>query len=109
VKILDTDVCVEILRGSRQVVARRCESLGEVATCWITAAELSYAAAKSRAPATSQNLVIEVLATLPEVDLTLLAGEQSGRYKVSLWSARATRWPMWTFSSPPSLWPKVRP
>jgi hypothetical protein len=48
VKILDTDVCIEILRGNRQVIARRRESLDEVATSWITAAELSYGAANAK-------------------------------------------------------------
>lgn len=83
-KILDTDVCIEILRGNRQVIARRRESLDEVATSWITASELSYGAAKSRAPVKNQNLVIEFLATLPVVGLNLPAAELFGRHKAAL-------------------------
>jgi len=84
VKILDTDVCIELLRGNRQVIARRRQSLDEVATRWITAAELSYGAAKSRAPVKNQNLVIEFLATLPVFGLNLPAAEQFGRHKAAL-------------------------
>lgn len=78
------DVCIEILRANRQVIARRRESLDEVATRWITAAELSYGAAKSRAPVKNQNLVIGFLATLRVVGLNLPAAEQFGRHKADL-------------------------
>jgi tRNA(fMet)-specific endonuclease VapC len=91
VKILDTDVCIEILRGNRQVIARCRESLAEVATSWITAAELSFGAAKSRAPANNQNLVIEFLATLPIIGLNLPAAELFGQHKAGLPDARPCR------------------
>jgi len=84
VKILDTDVCIEILRGNRRVIARRQESLDAVATTWITAAELSYGAAKSRAPVANQNLVIEFLSTLDVIDLNLPAVVRFGRIKAAL-------------------------
>jgi tRNA(fMet)-specific endonuclease VapC len=74
----------QIRRGNRHVIARRCESLDEVATSWITAAELSYAAAKSRSPVKNQNFVIEFLATVPVVGLNLPAAEQFGRHKAAL-------------------------
>jgi len=83
-KLLDTDVCIEILRGNRSVIERRRASLDEVATTWITAAELCYGAAKSRAPATNQKLVIEFLATVPVMDLSPPAAEQFGRIKAVL-------------------------
>jgi tRNA(fMet)-specific endonuclease VapC len=83
-KILDTDGCIEILRGNQRVIARRRESLDEVATTWITTAELSYGAAKSRAPVTNQNLVIEFLSTLSVIGLNLPAVEQFGRIKAAL-------------------------
>ena len=83
-KILDTDVCIEILRGNRRIIAKRQESLDEVTTSWITAAELSYGAAKSRAPEKNQNLVIEFLATLSVVGVNLPAAELFGRHKAAL-------------------------
>ena len=43
-RILDTDVAVEILRDNRRVKARRLTTKGPVVTTWITAAELYYGA-----------------------------------------------------------------
>jgi tRNA(fMet)-specific endonuclease VapC len=65
VKILDTDVAIEILRGNDRVIETRRQTLDDVAMTWITACELAYGAAKSRAPDKNQTLVAEFLATLP--------------------------------------------
>ena len=43
---------IEILRGNDAVIARRAETDDAVVTTWVSAAELSYGAAKSRAPET---------------------------------------------------------
>ncbi len=83
-KILDTDVCIEILRGNERVLERRRGALDEVATTWITACELAYGAAKSRAVKKNQTLATEFLATLPVVGLDLPAAERFGRLKADL-------------------------
>lgn len=83
-KILDTDVCIEILRGNKHVLERRRRALDEVATTWITACELAYGAAKSRAAKKNQTLATEFLATLPVVGLDLPAAERFGRLKAEL-------------------------
>ena len=80
-KLLDTDVCVELLRGNEQVIESRRRTLDEVATTWITACELSYGAAKSRAPERNQTLVSELLATLRVVGLDHPAAQVFGRIK----------------------------
>jgi len=41
-KVLDTDVCIEILRGNNLVLERRGTTLDRVVTTWITACELAY-------------------------------------------------------------------
>ena len=83
-KILDTDICIEILRGNERVLERRRRALDEVATTWITACELAYGAAKSRATKKNQTLATEFLATLPVVGLDLPAAERFGRLKAEL-------------------------
>ena len=83
-KILDTDVCIEILRGNERVLEGRQRAPDEVATTWITACELAYGAAKSRATDKNQTLVTEFLATLPMVGLDLPAAERFGRVKAGL-------------------------
>jgi len=87
VRILDTDACIEILRGNRQVIERRAAIIDEVATTWMTACELSYGAEKSRYRDKNAPLVTSFLATLPVLGLNLAAAEHFGRTKSQLESA----------------------
>lgn len=64
-KVLDTDTCIAILRGQERVIERRTREIEEVATTWMTAAELHFGAAKSIDPDGNRALVDEFLATLP--------------------------------------------
>ncbi len=75
---------IEILRGNERVLERRQRALDAVATTWITACELAYGAAKSRAAKKNQTLATEFLATLPVVGLDLPAAERFGRLKAEL-------------------------
>jgi len=89
VKILDTDVCIELLRGNGRVIERRRRTPDAVATTWITAGELAYGAAKSHAPEANQALVVAFLATLPILELDWVAAEHFGRLKADLERAGA--------------------
>ena len=86
-RILDTDVCIEILRGNQQVIERRAAIVDQVATTWITACELCYGAEKSRYRDANAPLVSSFLATLPLLGLNLAAAEHFGRTKSQLESA----------------------
>lgn len=86
-RVLDTDVCIEILRGNRRVIERRAATVDEAATTWITACELSYGAEKSRFRETNAPLVTAFLATLPVLGLNLAAAEHFGRLKSKLETA----------------------
>lgn len=83
-KILDTDVCIELLRGNVGVIERRRRTPDAVATTWITACELAYGAAKSRVPEANQALVVAFLATLPILELDWTAAGHFGRLKADL-------------------------
>ena len=83
-RILDTDVCVEILRGNQSVVERRRGVVDRVVTTWVTAAELYYGAAKSRAPAISGRAVAEYLATLDVRGLSTESARCFGLLKARL-------------------------
>lgn len=83
-KLLDTDVCIEILRGNPQVLEQRRATLDHVATTWITACELAYGAANSRAPEQNQILVTEFLSTVPILDFNLPSALLFGRHKARL-------------------------
>jgi tRNA(fMet)-specific endonuclease VapC len=83
-KVLDTHVCIEILRGNRRVLEVRRQTQVRVATTWITACELSYGAANSREPDRNQTLVTELLASLPILDFNLTASHVYGNQKARL-------------------------
>lgn len=83
-RILDTDVCIEILRGNRDVIHRREETVDTIRTTWITAAELYYGAARSSAPEANRHLVGRFLTTLDVVQLDQLSVETFGRIKATL-------------------------
>jgi len=46
--LMDTDICIELLRGNRLILEKRRECSREVAVSFMTAAELFYGAEKSR-------------------------------------------------------------
>jgi len=84
VKLLDTDTCIEILRGNHTVIDRREETLDKVATTWMTACELHYGAAKSEAPQSNRRLVDEFLATLSVHEIDEPAARKFGEIKALL-------------------------
>jgi tRNA(fMet)-specific endonuclease VapC len=90
VKVLDTDVCVEILRGNPRVLQWRRHTSARVVTTWITACELEYGAAKSSDPDRARALVADLLSTLDIVGLDRPAARQFGQHKAALRSSGET-------------------
>jgi tRNA(fMet)-specific endonuclease VapC len=90
VRILDTDVCVELLRGNPRVLERRATIREEVATTWITVGELHHGAAKSAYPDHNRAAVVGLVATMPVLDLDELAARVFGEAKALL-EKRGTR------------------
>lgn len=83
-RLLDTDTCVELLRGNERVIARRAAIRDSVATTWITASELYFGAAKSKAPEQNRELVDRFLASLPILGLDTTAARAFGESKAIL-------------------------
>ena len=83
-RVLDTDVCVELLRGNEAVIERRKATLDRIATTWITAAELYYGAARSAAAEENRLLVTRFLAPLRILGLDGTVVERFGALKASL-------------------------
>jgi tRNA(fMet)-specific endonuclease VapC len=86
-RLLDTDVCIEILRGNEDVIERRRRHSDTVAITWITAAELLYGAARSKAPDENRTLALQFLTTLDILGLDVAAAETFGRLMASLEAA----------------------
>lgn len=83
-RLLDTDVCIEILRGNSQVIDRRRQTVDQVATAPMTACELYYGAAKSDAPQSNRRVVDEFLATLDVLEMDRVATRRFGDIKATL-------------------------
>lgn len=83
-RILDTDTCIALLRGNATVIERRAAVSDDVATTWITAAELFYGAAKSIAPENNRAVVTRFLGTLPVLGLDQASAQIFGEAKALL-------------------------
>ena len=83
-KLLDTDTCIAVLRGDQAVIEHRATTSDEVATTWITAAELYYGAAKSKTPERNRGIVTSFLATLPVLGLDETSVQVFGEAKALL-------------------------
>ncbi len=83
-RILDTDHCIEILRGRSAVIERRRAVYDEVATTIITACELYYGAAKSQKPLEGKRAVDSFLRTLRVLELSAYAAQFFGVFKANL-------------------------
>jgi tRNA(fMet)-specific endonuclease VapC len=90
VKVLDTDVCIEILRGNPRVLQWRRHTNARVVTTWITACELEYGAERSAQSEQSRALVAEFLETLEIVGLDRAGARQFGQQKAALRRTGAT-------------------
>ena len=81
--ILDTDHCIELLRGNKRVLAARSKNQESVGITWMTAGELFYGAAKSKDPAGNWSLVEAFLLTVeikfPTIKTMQLFGEIKAR------------------------------
>ena len=86
-KLLDSDTCIGILRGRREVLQRRIAETDEVATTWVTAAELFYGAEKSVSRDVNVALVARFLDTLPVLSTDLASARLFGEWKARLASA----------------------
>lgn len=80
-RVLDTDVCVELLRGNARVISRRQTSREPVATTWITVAELSYGAFRSAAPEQNLEKLTQFQATLPILGLDSRSANRYGEIR----------------------------
>jgi len=84
VKLLDSDTCIGILRGRVEVLHRRAAETDEIATSWVSAAELFYGAAKSAHPEANSALVVRFLNTLPVLGPDLASARLFGALKARL-------------------------
>jgi len=82
--LLDTDICIELLRGNHRVIDRRREYDNRVALCFMTVAELFYGAAKSVKKEQNNILVEKLLMTVEVINTDLEILKRFGLLKSQL-------------------------
>lgn len=82
--ILDTDICIELLRGNKHIIKKRSETEEPIGIGFITAGELYYGAVKSTKPEYNKMLVEKFLLTVFVVDSSFESMKKFGQLKAEL-------------------------
>jgi tRNA(fMet)-specific endonuclease VapC len=81
--LMDTDICIELLRGNRLILEKRRTCFDEVAVAFMTAAELFYGAEKSKKRIENLSLVERFLLSVrvmhTDSDVALKFGQLKAR------------------------------
>lgn len=82
--LLDTDICIHILRGNNKVIEERRKYPDQVAVSFMTVAELYYGAEKSANPTKNRSLIEQLLLTLVVINSDNQIMHRFGMLKASL-------------------------
>ena len=82
--MLDTDICIELLKGNKRILQRREQYDGPVGVCFMTIAELYYGAEKSRDPSKNVDTIEKLLITLEIVHTDIAILKRFGMIKAHL-------------------------
>jgi predicted nucleic acid-binding protein len=82
--LLDTDVCIEILRGNKKVLEKRKEYNGSIAISFMTIGELYYGAEKSEFKEKNNILIEEFLLTIEIIESDMDIMKRFGEIKAIL-------------------------
>lgn len=85
--LLDTDICIELLRGNSKVIEKRRGYDEKVAVSFMTVAELFYGAEKSDNKNENTNLIEEFLLTVEIIPSDLDILSKFGELKATLGKA----------------------
>lgn len=82
--LIDTDVCIEILRGNKKVINKRNKFDEAISISFMTVAELFYGAQNSGNPEHNQSIVEEFLLTLQIIQSDFSIMKRFGSIKATL-------------------------
>jgi len=83
--LLDTDVCIEILRGNQRIIEKRTVCDERVAISFMTVAELYYGAEKSKYSSKNINPIEEFFLSLDIINTDLEILKKFGELKSTLY------------------------
>ena len=82
--LIDTDICIELLRGNKKVIEKRKEENDTIALSFMTVSELYYGAYKSNKPSHNTSLVEEFILTVNVIQSSLRISKRFGDLKSKL-------------------------
>ena len=82
--LLDTDVCIELLKGNKRILQRREQYDDPVGVCFMTIAELYYGAEKSKDPGKNMETIEKLLLSVEIVQTDLPILKRFGMIKAQL-------------------------
>ena len=82
--LLDTDICIELLRGNIKILPHMQRNSGDISVSFITAGELYYGVFNSSDPKSNLTLVRAFLETLPVIQSDNGIMEKFGELKAKL-------------------------
>ncbi len=83
--LLDTDICIEILRGNNLVIENRLRCDERIAICFMTVGELFYGAERSKFKYKNLNLVDEFLLSIDIINTDIEILKKFGELKSTLY------------------------
>ena len=83
--LLDTDICIEILRGNKVVIEKRLRCDERVAICFMTVGELFYGAERSKYKLKNLNLVDEFILSIDIINTDFGILRKFGELKSNLY------------------------
>ena len=83
--LLDTDVCIEILRGNKLVIEKRLGCEERIAICFMTVGELFYGAERSKYKLKNLSLVDEFILSIDIINTDLGILRKFGELKTNLY------------------------
>ena len=82
--LLDTDACIELLKGNKRILQRREQYDGPIGVCFMTIAELYYGAEKSKDPGKNMDTIEKLLLTVEIVQTDIPILKRFGMIKAQL-------------------------
>ena len=83
--ILDTDTCVELLRGNERVMEQRALTDEAIGVSFMSVAELYYGVERSAKPARNRHTVDILLLSVLVVESDRAIAQRFGQLKTDLW------------------------
>ena len=83
--LLDTDVCIELLRGNKVVIEKRSGCDERVAICFMTVGELFYGAERSKYKLKNLSLVDELILSIDIINTDFEILRKFGELKANLY------------------------